>query len=96
MHEDGIWQILSSYISAANILALIPATSCSAERSFLALCRIKTYLRNRLTEDHLSAVAILNIERETTNFIKANQMEEMIDEFASRNETRKYLLLFNE
>ena len=62
----------------------------------MALRRIKTYLRNRLTEDHISAIAILNIEQETTNFIVANQMKEMIDEFARRNEIRKNLLLFDE
>ena len=92
MHEDGIGHILPSYKSAANILASIPATSCSAEQSFSALQRIKTYLWNCLTEDHLPTIAILNIERENTNFIKANQ----IDEFASRNKTQKSLLLFNE
>ena len=30
------------------ILAVIPATSCSAERSFSALRRLKTYLRNTM------------------------------------------------
>ena len=91
MHEDGIGHILPSYKSAANILASIPATSCSAERSFSALQRIKT-----LTENHLPTIAILNIERANTDFIKANQMEKMIDKFASRNNTQKSLLLFDE
>ena len=62
----------------------------------MALRRIKTYLRNRLTEDHISAIAILNIEQETTNFIVANQMKEMIDKFALRNKIRKNLFLFDE
>ena len=86
MHEDGIGAILPSYKTAANILASIPATSCLAERSFSALRRIKTYLRNRLSEERLSAVAILNIERETTNFIEANKMNDIIDEFSNEKE----------
>ena len=31
-----------------SILAVIPATSCSAERSFSGLRRLKTYLRNTM------------------------------------------------
>ena len=95
MHDNKIGEILPSYKAAANILASIPATSCSAERSFSALRRIKTYLRNRLGDEQLSAVAILNIERETTNFIEANRMAEIIDEFARQNDIRKQLLLHN-
>ena len=95
MHDDGIRDILPSFKAAANILASIPATSCSAERSFSALRRIKTYLRNRLGDEQLSAVAILNIERETTNCIEANRMAEIIDEFARQNDIRKQLLLHN-
>ena len=80
---------------AATILASIPATSCSAERSFSALRRIKTYLRNTMKDERLSAVAILNIERDTTNFIEANHMEDIIDEFSKRHDTRAKLLLYD-
>ena len=87
LHEDRIGEILPSYKAAAITLASIPTSSCSAERSFSALRRIKTYLRNTMAEKQLSAVAILSIERETTNFIEANRMEEIINEFAKQKET---------
>ena len=45
LQEDGIGEVLPSYKVAATILAAIPVTSCSAERSFSALRRIKTYLK---------------------------------------------------
>ena len=93
LHEDGIALILPTYKEAETILASIPATSCSAERSFSALRRIKTYLRNTTGEERLSAIAILNIEREATNFVEANCMEEILNEFAKRNEARSKLLL---
>ena len=54
---------------------------------FSALCRIKTDLRNCMKEERLSAVAILNIERETTNFVEANHMDDIIDQFAKKNES---------
>ena len=74
---------------------LIPTSSCSAERSFSALRRIKTYLRNTIGDERLSAVAILSIERETTNFIKASRMEEIINQFAEQKEAQKPLLFYD-
>ena len=71
---------------------LIPTSSCSAERSFSALRRIKTYLRDTIGDERLSAVAILSIERETTNFIEASRMEEIMNQFAEQKEARKPLL----
>ena len=35
-------------INVVHILAVIPATACSAERSFSALRRLRTYLRNTM------------------------------------------------
>ena len=46
-----------------------------------------------MKQEKLSNVAILNIERETTNFLEQNHMDDIINEFASKNESRaKYLL----
>ena len=41
LHVGGIGDIIPTFKAAAIILATIPATSCSAERSFSALRRIK-------------------------------------------------------
>ena len=40
-------------------------------------------------------MASLNIERETTNYIEANMMDQIIDEFARQNEARQRLLIDN-
>ena len=96
LHEEGIGNILPSYQAAVAILGAIPATSCSAERSFSALRGIKTYLRNSMKEERLSNVAIINIERKTSNFIEKNHMDDIIDKFARKNETRANLLLYDE
>ena len=42
-----------------------------------------------MKDERLSAVAILNIEHETANFIEANHMDDIIDAFAQVNENRK-------
>jgi len=42
----------------------IPVTSASAERSFSKLKLIKIYLRNTMTQNRLSGLAMLSIENE--------------------------------
>ena len=56
-------------INVVHILAVIPATSCSAERSFSALRRLKTYLRNTMGQQRVS-----NVHR-TTVLCKSNANE---------------------
>ena len=43
-------------INVVHILAVIPAISCSAERSFSTLGRLKTYLRNTMGQQRVSNV----------------------------------------
>ena len=45
-----------------------------------------------MAEQRLSNIAILSIERETTNFVEENMMDIIIDEFAKKNDDRAYLL----
>ena len=47
----------------ASILAVIPATSCSAERLFSGLLRLKAYLRNTMEQHRLDSVAMICIKR---------------------------------
>ena len=68
-------------INVVHILAVIPATSCSAERSFSALRRLKTYLRS---------IALINIERAYANCVVNNDMDRIIDIFGRRNGRDSY------
>ena len=67
MHQNGLHDILPVLYKVTSILATIPATSCSAERSFSALRRIKTFLRSTMGQDRLSSIAVINIERKYAN-----------------------------
>ncbi|XP_026819259.1 uncharacterized protein LOC113557921 [Rhopalosiphum maidis] len=58
-----------------------------AERSFSTLKRIKTFLRNSMTEDRLTALAMLSIEKRMINNIP-NFNEEVINRFAEKKERR--------
>ena len=52
MHEDDPFDMFPEFSKALHILAMIPATSCSAERSFSTLRRLKTYLRTGPPQQH--------------------------------------------
>jgi hypothetical protein len=67
-----------------RLFLTIPVTSCTAERSFSALRRLKTFLRSTLTQRRLNHVALLHCHREQSeqidlkciynNFIGQNQI----------------------
>ena len=47
---------------ALRIFITLPVTVASAERSFSKIKLVKNFLRNGITQDRLSALAILSIE----------------------------------
>ena len=48
MHENDLFDMFPVFSNVVNILGVIPATLCAAERSFRALHRLKTYLRSTM------------------------------------------------
>jgi hypothetical protein len=58
MHQNGLDEVLPVFYRVCSILATIPATSCSAERSFSGLRRVKTYLRSTMGQERLSGLAL--------------------------------------
>jgi hypothetical protein len=47
-----------------QLLATLPVTTCSSERSFSTLRRIKTYLRSTMGSERLNGLAMLSIHRD--------------------------------
>jgi hypothetical protein len=54
---------LSQIIKLASLILTIPASSAGSERSFSAFKRIQTYLRNSQSQNRLSALSLLSIEK---------------------------------
>jgi len=69
-------------------------TSAEAEQSFSTLKRIKTFLRSTMSEDRLSALSMLSIEKLMIKNIP-NFNEKVIDMFAEKNERRIELIYKN-
>ncbi|XP_065866431.1 uncharacterized protein [Euphorbia lathyris] len=73
---------------AYRILLTLPMTVASAERNFSKLKLIKTYLRSSMSQERLSGLVILSIEKEILETMDADII---INDFASRNARRSKL-----
>lgn len=70
-----------------RILCTLPVTSCSSERSFSALKRIKTQLRSSMTNERLTSLTLLHVHQDIPVDIS-----ETIDEFSRRYPRRLRLI----
>ena len=68
-----------------RILLTIPLTIASAKRSFLKLKLIKFYLRSTISQERLSRLAILSIEKE---MLAKLECKNLISNFASQKATK--------
>jgi hypothetical protein len=66
---------------AYRILLTIPVTVASAERTFSKLKLIKSYLRSTMSQERLSGLAILSIEK---NMLEKIDYKSLINNFASK------------
>ncbi|ESN91119.1 hypothetical protein HELRODRAFT_153353, partial [Helobdella robusta] len=64
-----------------KIFLTIPVTTCSSERSFSVLRRLKTYLRSTTSQQRLNHLAILHCYKERTHNLS---IEDLYKEFTSR------------
>ena len=74
---------------AVKTLLTYPVSTCVAERSFSSMKRLKTPLRNTMSEDRLSSLSVLHIHKH-----KELDVNEVISEFARRKNRRLALCLW--
>ncbi len=76
------------------LIATIPSTSVSCERDFSTLKRIYTYSRNSMSQNRMSSLALLSIEKELFNILYSQDdfMDIIIERFASQKERRINLI----
>ncbi|XP_031357512.1 uncharacterized protein LOC116181298 [Photinus pyralis] len=88
---NNLEDVFPEVIKLLEIIVTIPMTTSEAERCFSTLTRIKTFLRNTMTQERLRALAVLSIE---SRFITAtpNFNERVIDKFASKKQRRMELI----
>ena len=80
--QDNLHQVFSETLKLLKILVVTPMATAEPERCFSILKRIKTFLRSTMTNERLSALGMLSIEKNMIAEIK-NFNEKVMDHFAS-------------
>ena len=64
----GLAQIQKNFFSEVIVVVYVmPATNATSERSFSALRRIKTYLRNSMIQERLNNLMLLHVHKQKTD-----------------------------
>lgn len=81
--DDLSNQLQTRFCDHKEVLSMakssLPVTTCTAERSFSNLRRLKSYLRNSCGQDRLTGLALIFVHREINI-----DMDEVINEIALR------------
>jgi len=80
--DDKIFPTIRFYL---QILATLPVSVASAERSFSTLRRVKTWLRSRMDEDRLTSLCLLNVHQNINVYEK---IDDIIEIFAKQKKRR--------
>lgn len=86
-HNSDLCETFSETIKLLKILITIPMASAEAERCFSTLKRIKNFLRNTMSQERLSALAMLSKERDLIESIP-DFNQRVIEKFASAKDRR--------
>lgn len=79
----GLCPVFTKFVT---LLMTIPGSSCTNERSFSLMKRLKSYLRSTMNQDRLNYIAILSTYKEMARDLN---MDIIIDEFISLNSLRQ-------
>ena len=85
LQDDNIRGLLPDCVALVKLLLTAPATSCTAERSFSVLRRLKNWLRSTISQERLSQAAILASYPEK---VDALDIDREMREFAAQTAQR--------
>ena len=72
LYQNHLIQTVPEATKLLKLVLAVPATTSSVERSFSALKKIKTYIRNRTEEKRVLSLAIIAIEKERLQKLRQN------------------------
>lgn len=78
-------KLFPEVVKLIKLFLTIPVTTCTAERSFSCLRRLKTYLRSVVSQKRLIHMAVLHCHRDRADEIN---LEELCNGFIQKNELR--------
>ena len=74
-------------VTFTRLVLTIPVSSAGAERSFSTMRRVKTYLRSTMSDQRLTNLCLLSIERSLSGDLLANPLA-VVDDFSSKTKRR--------
>ena len=77
--------LLSQVCWLLQLVLVMPATNATSERSFSALCRVKSYLRSTMGQERLSNLLMLHVHKDLTDSL---DLLEVANSFVSDSEHR--------
>jgi hypothetical protein len=78
-HADTFYP---SVHDALCICLSLPVTTCTIERSFSTLRRVKTWLRSTMSDERLSALCMMSVHKERIQKLKTDFVEEVVKRFS--------------
>ncbi|KAL4091710.1 hypothetical protein QTP88_026361 [Uroleucon formosanum] len=84
--KNNLQEIYSQFTKLCQLVLTIPATTASSERSMSTLKRIKSFLRNTMTNERLTNLSSLAIEKNILGVMAKDPtfVESIIDDFAKK------------
>ena len=67
--NETLQMLLTHLCLVVQLVLLIPGTSCTTERSFSSLRRLKTYLRSTMKQRRLNHLAVLHLHKRYVDII---------------------------
>lgn len=84
--HGNVSELIPEVVKLVKISLTIPVSTCTAERSFSALRRLKTYLRSTMTQAKLNNTSIMHVHKEEAR--KLN-LETVANDFIKRSTVRR-------
>lgn len=83
--SKSICRMMPDVVNLLKIYLTMPITTATAERTFSALRRLKSYLRNSMTQRRLNNCMVCHVHKD---YLEDISLSRLANEFISRNETR--------
>ncbi|KAJ4430706.1 hypothetical protein ANN_19297 [Periplaneta americana] len=85
--KNNLQETFSEVTKLLKIMITTPMTTSEPERCFSSLKRIKTFLRNTMSQDRLTALALLSVEKKLVADMEGFNSK-VIDSFCNNKERR--------
>ena len=90
--KQDLFQLLPNFGSVLRNLGVKPVTSCTAERSFSSMRIILNHMRATMGESRFDDIAVMYCNRDISNDVLRNDIDEIINEFAKHGDRKKHLI----